>query len=102
MRNSEERLDCLRPFIGTRRTPDLGMVVNWVDVFAIGMAKSIECATKIAVDVASVLQVMQETVDEVAELCGEGIGPQHRAAIPEVRQLALLLSESQERYGRRT
>ena len=97
--------------IWTRRTLESGMAINWVDVFTIVMAKSIEHVTKIAanphnsldsVNIAVILQMMKETVDEVVEQCQTGFESQQKACMPEVRQLALLLRESEERYGRRT
>lgn len=93
----------------THRTLASGMAINWVDVYTIVMAKSIEHLTKTvanpnnglsAVNIAAFLKIMKETVDEVAEHCQAEYVSRREARTPEVEQLALLLRESEARYGR--
>jgi len=101
--------------VWTQRTLESGMAINWVDVYTIVMAKSVEHLTKVinpnnglsrgraispTVNVAAILQSMEETVDEIAEQCQAEFVSQREACTPEVKQLALLLRESKARYGK--
>ena len=91
----------------TRKTLESGMAINWVDVFTVVMAKGIEHLTKIAanrnndslVDITVTLQELEEAVDKVARQCQAEFKSQLHCT-PEVEQLALLLKESEARYGR--
>ena len=94
----------------SRKTLESGMAINWVDIFTIAMAKGVEYLTKnIAnpdnsldyMNIAAVLQEIEESVGEVVERCLSGSEASWEPCMPEVRQLALLLQESEARYGNR-
>ncbi|RLC86515.1 MAG: hypothetical protein DRI79_09900 [Chloroflexi bacterium] len=93
----------------TSKTLESGMAINRVDIFTIVMAKSIEHLTKTManpnngsapVDLGVILQEMKEIVDETAEQCQAEFESQRKSRVSGVEQLALLLRESEARYGK--
>jgi len=92
----------------TRRTIESNVAINYVDVFTILMAKSIEYITRAkaspnaryaSMDITALLQDMEAIVDDVVQQSQAGPEPERNAYIHQVKQLALLLRESEARYG---
>ncbi|MGC8960790.1 MAG: DNA methyltransferase, partial [Chloroflexia bacterium] len=87
-----------------KRTLDSGMAVNDVDVFAVVMAKAIEWYTKAATDSRcslSLEDLLRDRAGLVAQVRESALSGQTRPSGPyaaEVKQLALFVMESRERY----
>ncbi len=85
-----------------KRTLDAGMVVNDVDVFAIVMAKTVEWYTKSAgscpLGLGDLLKKGAGLVDQVRESARSSQSRTSGPYAPQVKQLALFIMESRERY----
>ena len=86
-----------------KRTLDSGMAVNDVDVFAVVMAKTVEWYTKSAGPhpQVSLEELLNRMAGLVAQVCESVLSGQARPSEPyaaEVKQLALFILESQEKY----
>ena len=87
-----------------RRTLESGVTVNRVDIFTIVMAKSIEYITKAwenlgcFAGIADLLGEMEEIVDDIVTQARTEIKEESKSHDREVKQLVLLLKESEAPY----
>ncbi|HID55948.1 TPA: hypothetical protein EYP37_05430 [Candidatus Poribacteria bacterium] len=87
-----------------RRTLESGVTVNRVDIFTIVMAKSIEYITKAwenlgcFAGIANLLGEMEEIVDDIVTQARTEIKEESKSHDREVKQLVLLLKESEASY----